>query len=141
MISLLSETLVYAQSHAAELLNSLGEHLFLVAVALGISTAVSLPLGIWTSRSRTVSVTVINIFNGLRVIPSIAILFLAIPVRELELLLDPNVATSIDPSCTGFSNGMITVAIGNGQPAFQYDFNDGNGFVNENVLSNLPAGS
>ena len=67
-------------------------------------------------------------------------LFLAIPVRELELLLDPNVATSIDPSCTGFSNGMITVAIGNGQPAFQYDFNDGNGFVNENVLSNLPAG-
>lgn len=68
-------------------------------------------------------------------------LFLAIPVRELELLLDPNVATSIDPSCTGFSNGMITVAIGNGQPAYQYDFNDGNGFVDENVLSNLPAGS
>ncbi len=84
MISLLSETLVYAQSHAAELLNSLGEHLFLVAVALGISTAVSLPLGIWTSRSRTVSVTVINIFNGLRVIPSIAILFLAIPVFGLS---------------------------------------------------------
>jgi len=66
---------------------------------------------------------------------------LTIPVRELELVLDPNVATIINPSCTGFSNGMITVAIANGQPAYQYDFNDGNGFVSENVLNNLQAGT
>ncbi|MCB0585772.1 MAG: gliding motility-associated C-terminal domain-containing protein [Phaeodactylibacter sp.] len=66
---------------------------------------------------------------------------LTIPVRELELVLDPNVANIIDPSCTGFSDGMITVAIGNGQPAYLYDFNDGNGFVDENVLNNLPAGA
>ena len=68
-------------------------------------------------------------------------LFLSIPVNELELVLDPNVSSSIDPSCTGFSDGMITVSIANGQPAYQYDFNDGNGFVSENELSNLPAGS
>lgn len=84
MIALLSETLLYAQSHVAELLTALGEHLLLVAVALGISTAVSIPLGIWTSRSRTASMTIITTFNGLRVIPSIAILFLAIPVFGLS---------------------------------------------------------
>ena len=66
---------------------------------------------------------------------------LTIPVRELELVLDPNVNDIIDPSCTGFSDGMITVAIANGLPAYQYDFNDGNGFVSDNILSNLPAGS
>jgi len=84
MIALLSETLLYAQSHIAELLNALGEHLLLVAVALGISTAVSVPLGIWTSRSRAASATVITLFNALRVIPSIAILFLAIPIFGLS---------------------------------------------------------
>ncbi len=68
-------------------------------------------------------------------------LSLVIPVRELELELDPDVNSIIDPSCTGFSDGMITVAIGNGQPSYLYDFNDGNGFVDENMLSNLPAGS
>lgn len=66
---------------------------------------------------------------------------LTIPVRELELILDPNVASITDPSCTGFSDGMITVAIVNGLPDYLYDFNDGNGFVGENELSNLPAGS
>jgi len=84
MIAVLSETLLYAQSHIAELLNALGEHLLLVAVALGISTAVSVPLGIWTSRSRAASATVITLFNALRVIPSIAILFLAIPIFGLS---------------------------------------------------------
>ena len=79
MLDLLQETLLYAQSHTDELLNAFRDHLLLVGIALGISLIISVPLGVWTSRSRTASVTVINSFNGLRVIPSIAILFLAIP--------------------------------------------------------------
>ena len=66
---------------------------------------------------------------------------LTIPVRELELELDPNVGSIVNPSCTGFSNGSITVAIANGLPPYEYDFNDGNGFVSANVLDNLPAGT
>ncbi len=84
MIELLQETLLYAQSHISELLNAFREHLLLVGIALGLSLIVSIPLGVWTSRSRTASVTVINFFNGLRVIPSIAILFLAIPYFGLS---------------------------------------------------------
>lgn len=79
MFNLLQEAFLYAQSHSDELFTALQEHLLLVIIALGISLGVSLPLGIWTSRSRAASVTVINFFNGLRVVPSIAILFLAIP--------------------------------------------------------------
>jgi osmoprotectant transport system permease protein len=84
MFELLQDTLSYAQSHTDELLDALREHILLVAIALSISLIISIPLGVWTSRSRTASVTVINFFNGLRVIPSIAILFLAIPYFGLS---------------------------------------------------------
>lgn len=63
-----------------------------------------------------------------------------VEVRELELLLDPTVQAITPPSCTGFSDGSIQVNISNGLPPYQYDFNDGNGFGNENTLSNLSAG-
>lgn len=66
---------------------------------------------------------------------------LTIPVRELELRLDPTVEGTIDPSCTGFSDGSIILNIGNGAPPYQFDFNDGNGFVDANSLNNLPAGT
>ena len=86
MLELLQETLLYAQSHADELFKAFRDHLLLVGVALGISLIISIPLGVWTSRSRTASVTVINFFSGLRVIPSIAILFLAIPYFGLSFI-------------------------------------------------------
>ena len=86
MLDLLQETLLYAQSHADELLEAFRDHLLLVGVALGISLIISIPLGVWTSRSRTTSVTVINFFSVLRVIPSIAVLFLAIPYFGLSFI-------------------------------------------------------
>jgi gliding motility-associated-like protein len=64
-----------------------------------------------------------------------------IPVRELELTLDPTVNAAIDPSCTGFSDGAINVIINNGLPPYLYDFNNGNGFVGQNSLSSLSAGT
>ncbi len=74
-----TKALDYAGSHRAELLGALGEHLRLVVIALGIGLLVCVPLGILTSRSRLAALTFINGFNALRVIPSLAILFLAIP--------------------------------------------------------------
>jgi len=78
---LLQQSLQYALSHAAELQQALGRHLQYVLVALGIGMVVCIPLGVWTSRarSRRVAMGVINAFNALRVIPSLAVLFLAIP--------------------------------------------------------------
>ena len=61
-------------------------------------------------------------------------------VRELELVLDPDVAAVTPPSCFGFSDGSIVVDIDNGQPPFQYDFNDGQGFQSDNALLNIAEG-
>ena len=122
MFNLLQETILYAQTHADELLAAFRDHLLLVGIALGISLLISVPLGVWTSRSKTASVTVINFFNGLRVIPSIAILFLAIPyfgltftsaIIALTILAFPPILIntdaayrSIDPAIKESATGM-----------------------------------
>lgn len=67
--------------------------------------------------------------------------FLNIPLRELELILDPVVQAITSPSCNGFKNGKIVVSIANGRPPYQYDFNDGKGFVSANILDNIGAGN
>lgn len=74
----------YALSRGDEVLGALGQHLLLVAVALGIGIAVCVPLGVLTSRARSASFAIINTANALRVIPSLAILFLAIPYFGLS---------------------------------------------------------
>jgi gliding motility-associated-like protein len=65
---------------------------------------------------------------------------LDIPVLELQLVLDPSVNPVSPPSCTGFSDGQIEVIIDNGLPAYQYNWGDGRGFVNENSLRQVSAG-
>jgi gliding motility-associated-like protein len=64
-----------------------------------------------------------------------------LPVRELELILDPTVQAITPPSCFGFSDASIQVNIANGLPPYQYNFNTGNGYVDENILNNLPSGT
>lgn len=52
-------------------------------LALPIAMVICIPLGILAARSRAVSFVALNIFGAARAIPSIAILFLAIPVLPL----------------------------------------------------------
>ena len=75
----------YASDHREELIAAVQRHLLLVGIALGIGIAVCVPLGVVTSRSRVAAATLINGFNALRVIPSLAILFLALPYFGLSL--------------------------------------------------------
>ncbi|MHB8644917.1 MAG: ABC transporter permease [Thermomicrobiales bacterium] len=75
----------YASDHRDEFVAAIERHLQLVGIALGIGILVCVPLGTITARSRVASVTVINGFNALRVIPSLAILFLALPYFGLTL--------------------------------------------------------
>lgn len=84
MIELLQEAYRYALEHSGELGEAVFQHLRLVGVALGISVVLCVPLGIWTARSRTAATALINFFNGLRVVPSLAVLFLAIPYFGLS---------------------------------------------------------
>ena len=64
-----------------------------------------------------------------------------IEVRELELILDPTVQAINPPTCTGNADGSIVVIINNGLPPYQYNWGDGRGFINENSLTQLSAGS
>lgn len=84
MVELLEAAVGYAGTHTEELLQALRQHLLLVAVALVIGMALCVPLGIWTSRSRGAALVIINAGNTLRVVPSLAILFLAIPYFGLS---------------------------------------------------------
>lgn len=78
------EAYLYALKRSNELGEALQRHLLLVGIALGIGIIVCVPLGVITSRSKTAALIFINGFNGLRVIPSLAILFLAIPYFGLS---------------------------------------------------------
>jgi gliding motility-associated-like protein len=59
--------------------------------------------------------------------------FYRIPVRELELLLNPSIRASIPPSCHNLSDGKIELDVINGLPPLQFDWNDGLGFVSQNT--------
>ena len=112
----------YLSSNPDALGQCLGQHFVLVMLPLSISLLVALPLGWWTAKSSLAEGILINGFNGLRVIPSIAILFLAIPYLGLTftaaaialiilaippILINTNVAfRSIDPHLQEAAIGM-----------------------------------
>jgi osmoprotectant transport system permease protein len=117
-----AKALEYAASNSDKLAEALWQHLLLVVVPLAIGLGLGLPLGLLSSRSRTASTVLINSFNALRVIPSLAILFVAIPyfgltftsaAIALTLLVMPPVLIStdvafrtIDPAIREAANGM-----------------------------------
>ena len=65
---------------------------------------------------------------------------MTIPVHELELLLDPLTQAITDPSCTDYSDGVAVVDVNNGLSPYQYDWNDGNGFITTSVQTGLSEG-
>lgn len=95
----------YAINNLDDLIVALQGHLLLVLVPMLIGLGVGLPLGLLSARSRLASITLINSFNAVRVIPSLAILFLAIPyfglsfqsaVIALTILVMPPILISTD---------------------------------------------
>lgn len=121
-MNILTQAYAYAASHLNQLLAALGEHLLLVAVPLGMSLGLGLPLGLLSAYSRQASRLLINSFNALRVIPSLAILFVAIPYFGLSfqsaaialtilamppILIGTDIAfRSIDPAVREAAYGM-----------------------------------
>lgn len=121
-MEIFTQALDYAVSNRGDFLAAFGRHLLLVAVPLAIGLGVGLPLGFLSSRSRAAATVLINSFNGLRVIPSLAILFVAIPYFGLTftsaaialtllvmppILISTDVAfRSIDPAVREAAKGM-----------------------------------
>jgi len=118
----------YATSNAGDLAAALREHFLLVLVPLAIGLVVGLPLGLWSARSRSASTVLINGFNALRVIPSLAILFLAIPyfglsfqsaAIALTLLVMPPILISTDVAFRSIDPMIREAAYGMGMAPSQ----------------------
>jgi len=127
-MSVFSQAYLYTIEHSQELLNALQQHLMLVSVPLLIGLLLGLPLGLWSARSRSASVVLINGFNALRVIPSLAILFLAIPyfglsfqsaAIALTLLVMPPILISTDVAFRTIDPMIREAAYGMGMNASQ----------------------
>lgn len=81
----------YAGSHPEQLLEATQQHLLLIGIPLGAALLIGGSLGwqcaSWSREKNFISqafvVTILNLFNVFRVIPSLAILFLLIPVLGL----------------------------------------------------------
>jgi osmoprotectant transport system permease protein len=116
----------YALENTDKFTLALQEHLLLVVIPLAIGLLVGLPLGLWSARSQVVSTVMINGFNALRVIPSLAVLFLAIPVLGLSfwsavlaltLLVMPPILISTDVAFRNIDPAIREAATGMGMPA------------------------
>ena len=128
MINIFTQAYEYAASNPDKLLSALKDHLLLVVVPLSIGLVVGLPLGLLSARSRTASIILINSFNALRVIPSLAILFLAIPyfglsfqsaAIALTILVMPPILISTDVAFRGIEPAIREAAFGMGMSQSQ----------------------
>jgi osmoprotectant transport system permease protein len=118
----------YAITHLNDLLAATWQHLLLVFIPLGVGLVAGLPLGLWSARSRVASTVLINSFNALRVIPSIAVLFLAIPyfglsfqsaAIALTLLVMPPILINTDVAFRTIDPMIREAAYGMGMDAKQ----------------------
>ncbi len=130
-MSLAQETWAYALGHLDELQQATLDHLLLVTSALLISLFVCIPLGVWTSRSRGTANFVINGINGVRVIPSLAILFLMVPymgvgldtaVVALTILAMPPILVNTDAAFRTIDPAVKEAAAGMGMTPRQILF-------------------
>ena len=105
-----------------------GDHLILSFSALGISLLVAFPIGLWIAKKKNISQVVINVFNAMRVVPSLAILFLALPylglgfvpsLIALTVLALPPVLISTYTGIRGVNTSVIESASGMGMTKAQ----------------------
>jgi osmoprotectant transport system permease protein len=83
VMTLLADTWAYFLGDQERFTRLLVQHLALCLAALGIALAICLPLGVWIAHRSRAAQPVINTFNTLRVVPSLVILFLALPLLGL----------------------------------------------------------
>jgi len=70
----------YLVDHAAEIARLTGEHLLIVALALGIAILIGIPMGVLCSRHRKVGQLVLRATDIIQTIPSLALFGFLIPI-------------------------------------------------------------
>jgi osmoprotectant transport system permease protein len=107
----------------AELLNDTRDHLALAASALAIALVAGIAIGTWVARVAPARAPVLAAINAARVIPSLAVLTLMIPllgigfvpaVVALTLLAIPPIAINTDLGLRGVPPALVEAAAGLG---------------------------
>ena len=105
-----------------------GPHPTLSLTALAISVLVGVPLGIWIARRARAAQVVINLFGALRLVPSLAVLFLALPyfgtgfrpaLLALTILAFPPVLINTYAGLRSVDRAVIEAAYGMGMQPLQ----------------------
>ncbi len=75
----------YALENSERLGRALTRHLLLTGIALGVALLIAIPLGILIARRARLAQPVITAVGALRLIPSLAVLFLVLPYLGLGI--------------------------------------------------------
>jgi osmoprotectant transport system permease protein len=118
----------YFLENQARFWQALVQHLQLSLAALAISVLVGVPLGIWIARRARAAELVINGFGTLRLVPSLAILFLALPylgtgfrpaLFALTVLAFPPVIINTYAGIRNVDSAVVEAAYGMGMESGQ----------------------
>lgn len=117
----------YAAQNPHTLVVSLRTHVALSATAILVACLACIPLGIWTSR-HAAGAAVIGVVNGLRAVPSLAVLALVLPLLGLGfssalvaliLLACPPILINTDLAYRGVDPAVKEAAAGMGMRPIQ----------------------
>jgi osmoprotectant transport system permease protein len=128
MIDLLSQAYAYYLANQTRFWSELSRHLTLSGSALAISLLLCIPLGIWAARNAAQAQYIISAVGTLRLIPSLAILFLAQPylgtgfapaLIALTVLALPPVLINVYAGLLGVERAVVEAAQGMGMTTRQ----------------------
>ncbi len=127
-MELLQQTWEYAVENQDAFRVALRIHLQLSATALTVALLICIPLSIWLARNVQIAEVVLNGVNTLRVVPSLAILFLAYPylglgpdsaLLALTVLAFPPILLNSYAAFRGVNPAVIESARGMGMNSWQ----------------------
>lgn len=113
----------YALSNRLIFLKAVETHIALSVLALAIGFGLCIPLGLYIARRRPFASELLGLFSGLRVIPALAVLFLAVPylglgfypaLVALTLLACPPILINTETAFRGVDAMVVDAARGMG---------------------------
>ncbi len=119
----IGKAIQYALDPTNNFVGAVGVHLQLSFLALLIGALVAIPLGIAISRNKALSQVVVNMAGIIRVVPSLAVLFLLIPILHtgfapslaaLTILAIPPLLINTEAGMSGVSPAIVDAGRGMG---------------------------
>ncbi|MGQ0572166.1 MAG: ABC transporter permease [Armatimonadota bacterium] len=118
----------YAVANQSVFWQAVRIHVELSLLALAIGSVLCVPLGVYIARRRPLSPQLLGLFSGLRVVPSLAILFLAVPylglgffpaLVALAVLACPPILINTEAGFRSVDAAVLEAALGMGMGARQ----------------------